>query len=62
MYLFKNSKLYIKCQNNALYGSRIVNHGLLQGPVLSPLFFTVYTYALHGILDKKVKCMDDFCT
>lgn len=50
--------------NNGLLGPRMVDGGIPQGSVLSPILFNIYTQDFHRIMDSRINVLqyaDDFC-
>ena len=61
--LYSQRSLYIK-GNNTFFGPRIVSKGLMQGGVLSPLLFLLYTNDIDTVLSPEVNIIqfaDDVC-
>lgn len=62
--LFLNRQIYVRKIDNKKIGPRIINIGLPQGSVLSPLLFNLYTADICEFINKEIRIVqyaDDFC-
>ena len=58
--LYRSRQIYLRHQDNTLLGPRLVDQGLPQGSVLSPMLFNIYTSDMENESFRTIQYADDF--